>query len=58
MKEIIKEIEDVWDKYPKPCLNPEHKPPMYLHIEPGRIYIHVCPACGFRAVLRGSDVTW
>lgn len=28
------------------CMDPEHKPPMYIHIPQGKGYRHVCPSCG------------
>lgn len=29
----------------KPCLHPEHEPPMHIVLEPGT-YQHTCPGCG------------
>ncbi len=28
------------------CNHPEHNPPNYLYIPPGKGYRHVCPSCG------------
>jgi len=39
------------------CVHPEHQPPSLLYIPPGKIYRHVCPACGYTVRLRGSSVT-
>lgn len=30
----------------RPCIHPEHNPPMGLYIPPGKGYRHVCPGCG------------
>lgn len=39
-----------------PCSHPQHRPPMHLWVPPGTQYRHICPACGFEAVLRHSGV--
>lgn len=41
-----------------PCLHPEHRPPMYLYIPPGKIYHHICPGCGKETILRSPSITY
>lgn len=33
-------------KLPRPCLSPEHEPPMHIYLRPGDVLVHKCPACG------------
>lgn len=40
------------DAWPKPCLDPQHQPPGHMVIPAGKIYRHVCPACGVEVILR------
>lgn len=40
------------------CKDPDHKPPMHLHIPNGKRYIHICPACGQRSVLEPPQISW
>jgi hypothetical protein len=41
----------------KQCLHPEHNPPMHIHIPPGYVYEHICPACGQKRVIQGSNTS-
>lgn len=38
------------------CLDPEHRPPSYLCLKPGQIYIHTCPSCGAKTPMMQSPV--
>ena len=40
----------------EPCLHPEHNPPTHLCIPAGKVYRHVCPACGAVQVLRAPCI--
>lgn len=46
------------DNSPKPCLNPGHNPTTHLYIPPGRIYRHVCPACGYTVRLTSPQIIY
>lgn len=37
-------LEKIGDA-PKPCLSPQHNPPMHIRLEPGT-YKYTCPNCG------------
>ncbi len=53
-----KEHNDDNDSYEnkRPCLNPEHNPPMHLYIPAFEKHIHKCPGCGKTTVMRGSNI--
>lgn len=38
------------------CLDPSHNPPTHISIPFGKQYRHVCPTCGFVAILRNNIV--
>lgn len=40
----------------RPCVSPQHLPPMHIHIPYGMQYRHICPSCGNEIVLRSSEV--
>lgn len=42
--------------YHRPCRDPSHNPPTHLFIPQGKIYIHICPSCGHRVVMRTPAV--
>lgn len=42
----------------RPCVSPEHTPPMHLVIPAGMQYRHICPSCGAETVLRPMQVTF
>jgi len=44
---MVKKIGDFGGH--KPCLNPEHKPPMHIVLENG-VYEHICPGCGHKTI--------
>ena len=37
-----------------PCRHYDHKPPMFIHLEPG-VYEHVCDGCGEKTEITISD---
>ena len=41
-----------------PCQHPGHKPPMFISIPAGETYVHVCPGCGERRYIHGSDISF
>lgn len=41
---------------PKPCLSPEHNPPMHIVLPPG-VYKYTCPSCGQSVVFTVPMVT-
>ena len=44
------------DRWPLPCVHPEHNPPSLQVFEPG-LYEHICPACGARQMFRVNPLT-
>ncbi len=62
--ELAKKFEDLQKKrgdrspwtlqHGKPCLHPEHNPPMHMVMEDG--HIHRCPACGNEVVIRKPQI--
>jgi hypothetical protein len=40
------------------CLHLGHKPPMHLHIPYGKEYVHICPGCQKKTVLRPPQITY
>jgi hypothetical protein len=49
----LKKIKDL----SKPCLNPEHNPPMHIVLEPG-VYEHTCPGCGKTQIFTVRRPIW
>ncbi|BCP56267.1 hypothetical protein K32_48840 [Kaistia sp. 32K] len=45
------------DDLPSICRHPGHNPPTGLHVPEGKRYRHVCPGCGFTAILRSQGLT-
>lgn len=39
------------------CRHREHNPPSHMVIPHGKRYVHICPGCGFRCVLRNNGAT-
>ena len=37
------------------CNHPSHNPPTHIYIPPGKIFIHVCPACGEEFRIHGEN---
>jgi len=44
------------DAWPKPCLDREHQPPGHMVIPAGKLYRHVCPACGWQVVIHSRSM--
>lgn len=40
------------------CRDVHHQPPMHLYIPPGEKHVHICPSCGKRTVMMGSNITY
>lgn len=38
------------------CNDPSHNPPQFLCIPQGKQYVHICPKCGTRLVLRSQQI--
>lgn len=38
------------------CISPSHNPPQFLYIPQGKQYVHICPNCGSRAILRPPQI--
>lgn len=36
------------------CIHPEHNPPMHICIPPGKKYVHICPGCGKKTIIRSQ----
>lgn len=39
------------------CMDKSHNPPSHLYIPQGKRYVHVCPACGTRMVIRPINIS-
>ena len=39
------------------CRHPEHDPPKHMVVPPGKVYRHVCPACGATVRIKVSQIT-
>ena len=39
-----------------PCKDVMHQPPQHLYIPPGKIYVHVCPTCGYTVTIKSPDI--
>lgn len=50
--------DDPASAWVKPCQHKEHKPPSHLVIPEGKIYRHICPACGVQVVLRPPKISF
>ena len=37
------------------CVDPEHAPPMMIHVPYGKMYRHVCPSCGNTSYIRSNE---
>ena len=42
----------------KICRDPEHLPPSFLNIPPGKGYRHICPSCGRVQVVIPPQITY
>ena len=53
-KRVDKPLVPVTEPWPniKPCPHPQHEPPGMMVIY--ETYIHICPGCGRRVILRPS----
>lgn len=48
----LRKIRDI-----KPCLDPAHKPPTHLYLEPGE-YEWTCPSCGTKQIFTVPLITF
>lgn len=48
--------EKIGELWPRPCQDPDHKPPSHMVYEPGT-YKHTCPSCGFVSIFHVPIVT-
>jgi hypothetical protein len=46
--------EPITYKKLEPCMHPQHNPPGHIVVPHGKIYDHVCPACGAIFTIHGS----
>ena len=40
------------------CSHPEHNPPSYIVIPPGKVMVHTCPNCGVTRRIHSTNVTF
>lgn len=52
-----KNIQPTWPKN-LPCTNPSHNPPSHLVIPAGETREHICPGCGQKTIIKGSQARW
>lgn len=46
------------DVQKKECDSPSCEPPKFIHIPQGKKYVHVCPKCGKRQILKPMNITY
>ena len=54
----FRSMPEGFKKISQPCMDRSHNPPSHLHIPSHQEYVHVCPSCGQKFVLKGSQVTY
>lgn len=42
----------------EPCVGLNHNPPSHIYVPAGKVYVHVCPTCGFKVKIGSNSVSY